>query len=322
MRALSECYLRVAFAQASPGAGARSDAQLLGDAAHEVLAELIEPGAPFEDRMQRVGDALLDRLGEQADGRVRRSQATAARLRGMAARATALIGEAGDGVQIDCERRLTSHEGRLEGIIDLALMSPTLHAVVDYKTGRVLDEHGELAGSMQQQLALYCVLRHELTGCWPDRAVILRFGGSPVEWAVDQDICQATVEEALRLRASYSEQQGTTPPASPSTTACRFCPFAPRCEAFWEAIPSEQEEEILGVRGTVAWARGSSAGGITLQLSDAEGSRVGEVVVQQLSGDILEVDVAPGVRIALVGLWVDRDGQLTGGRGARAWITD
>ena len=320
-RALRECFMRVAFAQASSAAGDRSDAQLVGDAAHETLASLIEPGAPFEERLETVGEDFLAALERAAGKRpVRRSRAAAARLRKVAARAVALVAEAGEPVEVLCEQHLTSHDGRLNGTIDLVLSSASLHAIIDYKTGAVLDEDGAIATHLRDQLALYCVLEHERSGRWPDRALLVRFGGAAVDWAVDETVSRQTALDALDLRQQYLEHTGETPPASPSAAVCRHCAFAPRCGAFWDVVSPEWNNQVLAVRGIVVWSERTAAGGITIRLRDAEGSRSGDAIVQQLASDLPEEFVAPGTRIAVVGLRMDRDGQLNGGPNTRTWV--
>ena len=320
LRALRECFLRVAFAQAAPAPGPKTDAQLIGDAAHATLADLMRPGPPFEARLARVSADFLAVLDSLSAGRpVRRARPAAARLRNVAARAVAVVSEAAEPAEIRCERRLEGRAGLLTGILDLTVFSPALHAVVDYKTGGVLDEEGELAGHLQDQLALYCILEQERTGRWPDRAIILRFGGSPVEWTVDQAAAQRVADEALQLREDYLQYVGACPPASPSPATCTHCVFAPRCEAFWEAITPEWATDVVAVRGVVLWAERSSAGGITVCLADAEGTVAGEIVVQQIPESFSESDVAPGTRLALAGLWSDRDGLLNAGSSLRSW---
>lgn len=321
LRALRECLLRVAFAQSSSGFGEKADAQLIGDAAHATLAALIQPGPPFEERLGSLGQSFHSALADLAGERpVRRSRPAAARLANVASRAVSLVDEAGEAVELRCEQPLSSHAGRLSGLIDLTVRSSSLHAVVDYKTGAVMDDEGALASHLQDQLALYCVLERERSSHWPDRAVILRFGGSPVEWPVDADRCEEVANDALDLRDRYLEHLGSPPPASPAPSVCRHCAFAPRCDAFWEALGTDWQEPVA-VRGRVVWSERSAAGGLTVKLEDVEGTRTGHVVVQGLTAELDGWEIEAGHRLALVGLWVDRDDNLNGGRSARAWAS-
>jgi CRISPR/Cas system-associated exonuclease Cas4 (RecB family) len=318
-RALRECFLRVAFAQSSAAAGQQSDAQLIGDAAHAVLARLIAPGPPFGDRLAHLVADFEDVLEQMANGRkVRGARAAAARLKNLATHAIALVDDAGEPVELRCEQRLTGREGTLNGIVDLSVVGPRMHAVVDYKTGKVLDEDGLLAAHLRDQLALYCVLERERTGEWPDRAIILRFGGAPIEWVVDDQRCEQAASEVEMLRGQYLQHLGRTPPASPSPGHCRQCSFAARCEPFWNATDERWAETVLAVRGTVDWTQRTSTGTITVRLIDVEGTTSGDAVIQGLTPE-KHSDVSPGSRLALAGLWSDRDGLLNAGEWTRSW---
>lgn len=127
LQALRECFLRVAFAQSAPAPGPKTDAQLIGDAAHATLAALIRPGPPFEARLASISTDFLAVLEGASEGRpVRRARPAAARLRNVAARAVAVVSEAGEPVELRCERRREGRAGRLNGILDLTVLSPSL----------------------------------------------------------------------------------------------------------------------------------------------------------------------------------------------------
>ena len=319
--ALRECFLKVAFAQASPAPGKRSDAQLVGDAAHATLDALIRTGPPYDAGLATIAEDFAARLErESRRGPVRGARPAAARLRKVATRVVALADEAGESAEVQSELHLTSHDGRLNGKLDLVLFSASLHAVVDYKTGAVMDDEDTIASHVQEQLALYCALERERSGFWPKRAVLLPFGAQAVDWPVDANVCELVVQEALDLRLRYLEYEGQAPPASPSTDVCRHCAFAPRCEAFWDAVSPEWTSHVNAVRGIVVWAERSAGGGVTIRLRAAEGTRDGDVLVQRLPAGLPDEHLVPGTRIAAVGLWVDRDRQLTGAPYTRIWI--
>lgn len=322
LRALRECALRVAFSQASTTSGAQSDAQLIGDAAHAALAAALSPGPPFRARLETLTADFLSTLEAASGGRaVRRARPAAARLKVVARRAIFLIEEAGPAAEILAEQRLSTKDGRLVGVVDLIVTSPTLSAIVDFKTGAVLDEEGELAQHLQDQLALYCYLEHERSGTWPTQALILRFGGSPVEWSVDPAVCRAIADEARALMDTYANWVGTSPPASPSERACRFCAFAPKCQAFWDAFDPTWAAPAA-VEGRIKWIEESSAGGATIQLSEATGTQTGEIVIRQLQLTAPNRALVPGALLRAVGLWVDESGQMVAGNDTRIWVTD
>lgn len=320
-RSLKDCFLQVAFSQSSGTQTNRSDAQLVGEAAHEALEWLVEGGAPFEARQSAIDDYFMGRLDLHAPGReVAGARPARSRLRKVAARCVALIEAAGGDARVRTEQQLEGRDGRLVGIIDLAVASPTAHVIVDYKTGPAMDEEGELACHIEEQLAIYCLLEHEATGAWPEQALVFGFRAVPVEWAVDPAVCEEVGTAALKLREDYDSHLGSVPPASPAPSACRYCSFAPRCDAFWSALDPSWAESVQAVRGQIKWGRQTSAGEITLALTDSEGTAAGDVIVQQVSSQLLPADaLQEGTAVALVGLWTDRQGRLKAGRSLRTW---
>lgn len=318
-QALKDCFLQVAFSQASERDGERSDAQMVGEAAHEALEWVVKGGAPFEVRQSKVGDYFMERLDVYAQGReVAGARPARARIRKVAARTVALVHAAGGAANVRTERRLEGRQGRLIGILDLAIASPVVHTIVDYKTGPAVDEEGELAQHIQEQLAIYCLLEHEATGDWPGQAFVFGFHASPIEWTVDPSICEDVGTAALELCDEYERYRGSPPPASPAPSACRFCSFAPRCDAFWTALDQEWSDSLQAVRGRVRWGKQTPAGEFTLSLADCEGTETGDVVVQEVPARLLpNGETEEGDTIALVGLWKDRQGRLKAARSLR-----
>lgn len=320
LRLLRECFLHVAFAQSAPPPTESSDAQLVGSATHASLAALVRPGPPFDSRLEAIADDFKVRLDEVSDGRpVRRARIAAARLARLATNVCSIVNEADNPVTIRCEEWLTAHDGQLAGVLDLVVESPSLHAVIDYKTGVVSHDGGEFTEPIVEQLHIYCVLERERSGDWPKRALIMRLGGETVTWEVDPAACDSTARIALELRADYERYSGATPPASPSPSACRYCPYSARCEAFWGASSTDWADSPIAVRGAVKWAERSIAGGTTLCLTEATGAAEGDIVVCQLPADMPDGYLAEGATLALVGLWPDRDGTFRAGSATRIW---
>lgn len=314
---LQECMLRVAFGQSSRGPRPPSDAQIVGDAVHAVLADLVESGAIRDgEHLHRLDDRFYAALAERAPGReVRRARPATARLKKVVQHVRTLLERAGPEVETLCEKRLLARRGALQGVVDLVVCSTSVHAVVDYKTGTVLDDEGEMLAHYRTQLALYAVLEGERSGSWPSRGVLLRFGGAPVSVELSPQGCSAAADNAVRALSRYNEFAGTTPPASPGEFACRFCNFAPRCEAFWQAVSPGWQ--IPGaVRGTVAWTELSAVGGMTVGLRDVEGTLDRDVVARRLPFDGLD-EPPEGAVLAICGVTPDADGRLVASKAVR-----
>ena len=318
LKDLAECPLRVAFKQHAAMPAARSDAQIIGDCLHLVLAESIKGGElGGEDAARLIEKRFATELERQAPGReVRGARVAAARLRRIVARILELTSEAGLGAVTLSEEALSARNGAIRGVVDLIIDSERLHVIVDYKTGQTVDEDGEVLPHFQVQLQLYAVLEHDRSGRWPESGVLLRFGGPPVSVNVEPLSCEAVADKAVEALASYQALEGTVPPANPSEVTCRFCAFAPRCPAFWEAISPSWARGA--VRGRVARAEASAAGGLTVWLEGASGSHDGSVVIRRLSDENLDVDALPvGAQLAVCGVHSDADGRLLPDRSAQ-----
>jgi hypothetical protein len=226
----------------------------------------------------------------------------------------ALIGTAGEGAVLICEERLTGFGGELVGVGDLIIDGSGLHAIVDYKTGTVLDAEGEVLVRYREQLQLYAALERERSGRWPSRGLLLRFGGAPIEVQLDPDACLEAADAAIAALHAYNATEGHRPVGKPAEGACGFCPYAPRCDDFWRALmPSWRP---LAVAGRVRWLEQSRAGSVTFGLDIEAGSIPGQTVIRRFDpGDGRSPEV--GDRLAICGLVLDGDHRLVANQGTR-----
>jgi CRISPR/Cas system-associated exonuclease Cas4 (RecB family) len=314
---LAECALRVTFKQHAALAATKSDPQLIGDSLHGALAACIKSGEFARADIARLVEArFLGELEKEAPGReVRGTRVAAARLKKIVARVVDLVAEAGPGAVALSEEPLAARGDALQGVVDLIIESERLHVIVDYKTGRATDDEGEITPHFQIQVQLYAVLEHERSGRWPERAILLRFGGPPLSIDVDPADCEIVADRAVDALAAYNALIGTVPPASASEATCRYCSYAPRCPAFWDAISPSWVRGA--VRGRVAWAERSAAGGLTVALTDSTGSYEGTVVIRRLSEEQIVLGALPiGAELAVCGVYPDGDGRLVPARSA------
>jgi RecB family exonuclease len=318
LKDLTECSLRVAFKQHATRSPAQSDAQVIGNSLHTALAAFVK-AREFgqEDAVRLAVGRFLDELERQGAGRdVRGTRVAAARLRKLVARIIELTGQAGSDALTLSEEPLEARSSVIRGVIDLIIDSETLHVIVDYKTGQVTDGGGDVAPQTQVQAQLYAVLEHERSGRWPQRGVLLCFGRPPLLVDLDPAECEQIADRAVDALAAYNTLTGIVPPASAGEAACRFCSFAPRCPAFWDAISPRWTRRA--VRGRVAWVESSAAGGLTVGLEDAIGSHEGMVVIRRLGEEHVGPNALPvGVELIACGVHADSDGRLLLDKSAR-----
>lgn len=318
---LIECQLRVAFKQQADGAAPKTDAQIIGDALHAALASFIE-SREFEqpDVLDLASARFAAQLEQQAPGHeVRGARPAAARLVKLVRRILELLEEAGPEAVTLSETYLQARDDQLHGVVDLIIESDRLHAIVDYKTGRATDGDGAVSEDFQMQVQFYAVLEEGRSGSWPERGVLLRFGGPPIPIDVDPGQCAATADRAVDTLAAYNALEGTVPPASPGEDICRFCPFAPVCPAFWEALAPSWAHGA--VRGRVVWLQTSATGGLTVELEDASGSHEGKVAIRRIPEEALAGrELSVGAELRVCGVFADTDGRLLPDRFARVAV--
>ena len=319
---LTECQLRVAFKQHATSTAVPSDAQTVGNALHAAMKEFVkERDYEREDALTLIEALFLVQLEERAPGReVAGVRPAAARLKRMAGRVTELIAEAGADPVMLSEQYLEARDGRLQGVVDLIIDSQALHLIVDYKTGPATDEDGNVVEHFAVQLQLYAVLEQERSGGWPQRGVLLRFGGPPLSVDLDPADCQQTADRLLEALAAYNALAGTVPPANATETTCLFCSFAPYCPAFWQALSPNWARGA--VRGRVLWVETRAGGAVTVGLDDASGSYEGSVAILGLTDQQFSSGTpAVGAELVICGVHPDRDGRLHPDRAARGAIT-
>jgi PD-(D/E)XK nuclease superfamily len=179
--------------------------------------------------------------------------------------------------QILHEHSQAAFAGRLRGRADVIRRNGTVR-IEDYKTGSIFEEGtDELKVSYRKQLLLYAVLEQAESGIWPSQASLIPLEGEPETIEVDPDEALASADIAIaaldRYNSAISHDDALPALGNPSHDACRFCPFASRCPAFWSAIdPSWGEAGILVVSGTLISLYDSRQDTFTIEIAVAAGS--------------------------------------------------
>jgi RecB family exonuclease len=178
---------------------------------------------------------------------------------------------ASEGGEVAREQWLSGAGGRLVGRPDLARGN----AVIDYKTGDI-QEQGDSSvakASYIRQLQIYAFLVNERTGRWPARGVLLPMEGPPLEIKLEPAACERAAAEAVSLLDQYNRnieaEVSPTSLASPSSDACRWCPYQVLCPAFWTAAAESWSDQIgaAAIGGPAPAAPRPIHGGAALALS-------------------------------------------------------
>ena len=311
---LQACPLRVDFRLKEPAEYRTGNpSAVLGRVAHAVLDEAVREEAWTGDWRPRLDElwticlnreisamrARSDQLADVPADRWPDVQLKRARLNRVFASICDLISEAGPAHEVLTEAALIAASGRIRGRADVIVRSPTLHVIVDYKSGAVAGDDGLPMDDYVTQVQLYGYLEHERVGAWPSAAYLMPFDQAPIRIPITQASATLAGADALRELESFNEraQAGAAQPAKPAPDTCRYCSFAPKCEAFWAACSPDWADRLLATRGTVTRIARGQLPVVGLEIEASGGNLPGTPVrLRQLP-----LDDHPHLRSASVG---------------------
>jgi RecB family exonuclease len=153
---------------------------------------------------------------------------------------------------VEVEVAVSSHDGLFTGYVDRAEHTVEGTRLLDFKSA-IRDD---LPDRYERQLQLYAFMWREARGEWPCAAdVVYPLAGRVYPVGIAPDLCEAVATECVALVA---EVTGAGRPADLGRPgeACRWCPFRPWCEPFWEmqapsAYTLAADRGDLGLEGRV-----------------------------------------------------------------------
>ena len=167
----------------------------------------------------------------------------------------------------------------------------------------------------------YGFLVKETLGWWPAKGTLLPLGGPGIEVQLDPTACTTEALEAVAFVDRYNDKlkNASSPDvmASPSSDACRWCPYKLVCQPFWEAASESWSGQLDGgaIEGVLAQAPSVIHAGAAHAI--AIDVLAGSEVRQRVNISPLNPTVHPSVstlasgeRVRIVGLRARADGVL------------
>lgn len=219
---------------------------------------------------------------------------------------------AGSELRVRTESHIVSQDGQIAGRLDKIRSVDGRNIITDFKTGSSTDATGNLREEILLQLKLYAYLAHEASGEWPIIEIQPQMGDPiPVPYDPGEiDALAGAVKERLQV---VNEQisdvlAGITDEsqlASPSPSACRFCPFRVSCAAYWKARSSwAHRTKPPDIDGRLVNIRPQGGEILLLEIETEDGaSSVRAFRSSMLRGDSL---VEVGKRTRICELWRER----------------
>ncbi len=309
---LRQCQYRVSLDLRSSGNGHNENAAAaLGRVVHIALQHLVDTrriieSGPFDDACRDAwAQAIAIVYAEPPTPRlIPGYYLKQARLPNIASRLHDLLQSYGT---LESEVPLASADGLLRGTADLIATNNEGVLLVDYKSGVDRDPStGQpLVDDYARQLQFYAFLVSEMRGPRPGLAAILPMDGPPIAVDVSEEACFATASDA-RARLQQFNSGGELHPASPSPTACRYCPHLTECVPFRDICDDTWASEMLAVVGTVMAYEEAADGAVSVGVQPTAGSVGTErISLARLSTQAFPAlgMVMPGVEIAASGLF-------------------
>ena len=297
------CPLRVAFTQSRGGREwphRQTTPSLLGDIAHETIeaalrgTEIDHAWTAASESRTAAGIASANALPTARRMRLRIRRRLPALLRE--------LGEIGPRVELLTEHELKTADGEIRGRPDL-IACGTETLVVDYKSGLV-EHDSEIRASYRRQLLLYGALVHECLGLIANRLLLFSLRQGIIDVPADLVAMQETAAQARQARNDYNKRTPGPQPGHPAPTTCQYCPHAPVCDPFWDAVDETWEPEVgLAVRGHLhSHPENSAWGQSALTVEVDSGPLAGRVVhINGIAGDLI-AHATVGNRVAAIGL--------------------
>jgi hypothetical protein len=227
------------------------------------------------------------------------------------------------------ERRRDAFDGKLRGRPDVVRQSNSHCVIEDYKTGSLFEAGSdEIKASYRLQLLLYAALEEAGGGKRVASARLIPLDGDPETIHLEDGEALAAARSAVAALDEYNRDvdRGVAPIvlAEPSPDHCRFCPYAVRCPAFWEASTSSWADEgIIAIAGELTWRETSRFDTFDLRCDVTAGTVThGAVQVHGLDLDRFSpaLHAAIGSRITSTGLG-GSDGLLRPSQRTRLIVT-
>lgn len=185
------------------------------------------------------------------------------------------------------ETELISGDGLIRGTVDLIVVGKR-PCLVDYKSGLVLED-GIPNEHFTRQLMLYAHLVEEQMGIDVSEAALFSLRDGMITVDVSTNARRPVVRACLEERERYNALAPGTQPATPSNSACSFCPYIGVCDEFWLAVSADRLELLSGqcVEGEVSAPAVCSASGVGTFAVQGDPSK-GEIMITDVPNPLLE----------------------------------
>ena len=137
----------------------------------------------------------------------------------------------------DHERWMKSDDGLIVGRADLITEKGEYGKITDFKSGRIVEEEGDIKEKFEDQMKLYAYLYNEENGNFPDELSIIDLSQNEYSVEFSKEECILLAKEAKAILEETNQRIGLNQIdelAKPSHENCEFCLYKPACHYYWE----------------------------------------------------------------------------------------
>ena len=170
----------------------------------------------------------------------------------------------------DHERWMRSEDGLIVGRADLITEREQCTKITDFKTGRIVEEEGDIKEKIEDQMKLYAYLYNEENGNFPDELLIIDLSQKEylVEFSIEECILLAKEAKQIlqetnnKVRKNLSEKL-----ANASHDNCRLCLYKPACVFHWN-LDQDEKSDFVNLKGKLSEVKQFTNGDITARINN------------------------------------------------------
>lgn len=190
------------------------------------------------------------------------------------------------GQSILTEKWLEAKDSLIGGYADIIIDYNGHIKLSDYKSGKILQEEGDIKEEYENQLKLYAYLYNEVYGTFPHELSIIDLDRKEYPVIFTTQECN---ELATRSKNKLAETNRFIVSgkirslAKPDPDYCKSCLYRPACSFYWELPPDATDAPFQDVRGTIKETKQFHNGNLNVTVTN-DGR---ELVVSKLDGNHL-----------------------------------
>ena len=185
------------------------------------------------------------------------------------------------------EEWLNSKDRLIVGRVDLIIQIDEFVKLSDFKSGRILEEEGDIKQDYEEQIKLYGYLYSEVKNRYPDELSLIDLWQNEYNIEFTKEGCNQIAEEAklilketnTRIRQGESDKL-----ANASLDICRFCLYKPACKYHWALYETDDHMPFTSIQGLLLDVKKFANGNINAYIRQVDK----EMIISKLNPNAMQ----------------------------------